>query len=154
MDRRVIVWEDVAIGMEFEDRTRRALGVAILVWAGCMAALAGGGLVTGVWHLSDLWGRAGATFLSEFGLIATVGTFLLVGGPVYGWLRYGLVAPVFGLVCYVAYWASLGVTLDVGFSALYVGVMYGPFALAGIAILTGLEQALRTVRPRQPESAG
>jgi hypothetical protein len=140
--------------METGDHTRRALGIASLVWAGSMAALAGSGLVTGVWHLSDLWGRAGAAFLGEFGLIATVGTFLLVAGPVYGWLRYGLVAPGLGLVCYVAYWASLGVTMDVGVSALYVGVMYSPFALAGIAVLTGLEQALRTVRPRGPESAG
>jgi hypothetical protein len=140
--------------MESGDRTRRALSVAILVWTGSMAALAGGGLVAGVWHLSDLWGRAGAAFLGEFGLLATVGTFLLVGGPVYVWLRYGLVAPVLSLVCYVAYWAYLGITLNVGFSALYVSVMYGPLALAGIAVLTGLEQTLRTVRPRQPESAG
>ncbi len=113
-----------------------------------MAALAVAGLATSVWHLSDLGGRAGAAFLSEFGLMAIVGTFLLVGGPVFLWTRYELIAPIIGLVCYVAYWAFLGRTTGVGVSSLYVGIMYGLFALAGIAILTVLEWILRSVRQR------
>lgn len=133
------------------DRTRRAFGIALLTWGGSMAALAVTGLMTGVWHFSDLWGRAGAAFLSEFGLMAIVGTFLLVGGPVFLWARYELIAPIIGLVCYIAYWAFLGITTGVGVSALYVGIMYGLFALAGIAVLTALEWVLRSVRQRRPE---
>lgn len=140
--------------MVVEDRTRRALGIAVLAWGGSMAALAVAGLATSVWHLSDLWGRAGAAFLSEFGLMAIVGTFLLVGGSVFLWARYELIAPIIGLVCYVAYWAFLGMTTGVGVSALYVGIMYGLFALAGIAILTVLEWILRSVRQRRLDPAG
>ncbi|HET7324065.1 MAG TPA: hypothetical protein VFJ06_07025 [Halococcus sp.] len=140
--------------MEFKDRTHRALGVAILVWTGSVAALAVAGLATGVWRLSDLWGRAGAAFLSEFGLVTIVGTFLLVGGPVFLWKRYGLVAPIIGLACYVAYWTFLGILTGAGVSALYVGSMYGLFALVGIAVLTVLEWTLRAVRLRWLESAG
>jgi hypothetical protein len=140
--------------MEFKDRTHHALGVAIFVWVGSMATLAVAGLATGVWRLSGLWGQAGATFLSEFGLMAIVGTFLLVGGPVFLWKRYGLIAPIICLVCYVVYWAFLGITTGAGVSALYVAIMYGLYALVGIPILAFLEWALRTVRLRRPESAG
>jgi hypothetical protein len=37
-------------------------------------------------------------------------------------------------------------------AALYVAIMYGLYALVGIAVLTVLEWALRTVRPRRSES--
>lgn len=134
--------------MKLKDSTRRALGVAILVWVGSMTALAVAGLTTDVWRLSDLWGRPGAAFLSEFGLIAIVSTFLLVGGPVFLWTRWGFIAPIIGLACYIAYWAYLGVTTGAGVSALYVGIMYGMFAFVGIAILTILEWTLRTVQLR------
>jgi hypothetical protein len=140
--------------MEFKDRTRRALSTAILMWGGSMAALAVAGLATNVWRLSDLWGRAGATFLSEFGLLAIVGTFLLVGGPVFLWKRDGLIAPISGIACYIAYWAVLGAAAGVGVSALYVAVLYGPYALVGIAVLTLCEWVLRTVRLRRSESVG
>jgi hypothetical protein len=140
--------------MESKDRTYGALGIAILVWMGSMAVLAIAGLATGVWRLSDLSGRAGAAFLSGFGVMAIVGTFLLVGGSVFLWKRYGLVTPIIGLVCYAAYWAFLGVITNAGVSALYVGIMYGLYAPIGIAILAVLEWTLRMIRPRRPESAG
>lgn len=140
--------------MVFKDRTRRALVIAILVWIGSMVLLAVAGLATRVWRLSDLWGRAGAAFLSEFGLIAIVGTFLLVGGPVFLWKRYELVTPIIGLACYVVYWVSLGITTGAGVSALYVAIMYGLYALIGIAVLTILEWGLRTARVRWTKSAG
>ncbi|UPM44957.1 hypothetical protein [Halocatena salina] len=135
--------------MVIKDRTRRALGIAVLTWGGSMAALVVAGLATSVWRLSDLWGLAGVAFLSEFGVIAIVGTFLLVGGPVFLLARYELLAPIIGLVCYIAYWAILGMTTGVGVSALYVGIMYGLFALAGIAVLTVLEWILRAARQRR-----
>jgi hypothetical protein len=138
--------------MKIKDRTRRALGIAVLAWGGSMAALVIAGLATGVWRLSDLWGRAGAAFLSEFGIMAIVGTFLLVGGPVFLWERYELLAPIIGLACYIAYWSFLGVTTGVGVSALYVAIMYGLYAPVGIAVLTVLEWGLRTVRQQQSES--
>ncbi|RRJ28921.1 hypothetical protein [Halocatena pleomorpha] len=138
--------------MVINDRTRRAITAAVLTWAGGMAVLAVAGLAAGVWRLSDLWDRAGAAFLSEFGLIAIVGTFLLVGGPVFLRIRYALVAPIIGFVCYVAYWAFLGVTTGVGVSALYVGILYGPYALVGIAVLTALEWVVRLGRQRRVES--
>jgi hypothetical protein len=140
--------------VKFENRTYRALGIAVLVWMGSIATLAIAGLVTGVWRLSDLSGRAGAAFLSEFGVITIVGTFLFVGGSVFLWQRYGLIAPSIGLVCYVVYWGLLGVLTTAGVSALYVGAMYGLYAPIGIAILAALEWALRMVWPRQSESAG
>ena len=140
--------------MEPTPSGRRALGAAVLAWAGSMVVLALGGLATGVWHLSDLWGRAGAAFVGEFGLLATVGTFLLVGGPVYAWQRYGLVAPLLGLGCYVAYAAYVGVSTEVGFSALYVAVMYAPLGLVVLALLAPLEWALRRVRPARGHSTG
>jgi hypothetical protein len=121
--------------MEFKDHTYRALGIAILVWAGSMATLGVAGLATSVWRLSDLWGRAGTAFLSEFGVIVIVGTFLLIGGPVFLWKRYGFIAPIIGLACYVAYWAFFGVMMGAGVSALYVGTMYGLYAPVGIAVL-------------------
>ena len=135
--------------MKLKGLTRHALGVAILVWIGSMIALAVAGLATDVWRLSDLWGRAGAAFLGEFGLIAVVGTFLFVGGPVFLWSRWGLTAPIIGLACFIAYWAYLGVTTGTGVSALYVGVMYGMYALVGLGILAILEWGLRTVRLRR-----
>lgn len=60
---------------------------AVLTWGGSMAALAVAGIATSVWRLSGLWGQAGVAFLSGFGLIAIVGTVLLVGGPVFLWAR-------------------------------------------------------------------
>lgn len=134
--------------------SRRALVSALLAWAVSVAALALGGLATGVWHLSDLWGRAGAAFVGEFGLLATVGTFLLVGGPIYLWQRYGLVAPSMALVCYVAYFAYIGTSTGVGFSALYVAVMYGPLALVAFGVLAPVEWALRSLRPGGGHSPG
>lgn len=139
--------------MVVTDRTRRALSIAVLTWGGSIAALAVAGLATSVWHLSDLWGRTGAAFLSEFGVMAIIGTFLLVGGPVFLWARYDLIAPIIGLVWYIAYWAFLGMTTGVGVSALYVGIMYGLYALVGIAVLTVLEWILRSVRQRRLEPA-
>lgn len=105
--------------MEFKDRTRSALKIAVLVWGGSLAALTVAGLVTDVWRLSDLWGQAGAVFLSEFGILVVVGTFLLIGGPIFLRERYELIAPIIGLACYVAYWSFLGVTTGAGVSALY-----------------------------------
>ena len=119
-----------------------------------MVALTVAGLVTGVWRLSDLWGQAGAAFVSEFGMIALVGTFLLIGGPIFLWERYELIAPIIGFACYVAYWAYLGVTAGTGVSALYVGIMYGLYAPIGIAILAVLEWSVRSVWQRRPESIG
>ena len=140
--------------MALQPATRRALIAAVVVWAVSMATLAIGGLATGVWRLSDLWGRAGAAFLGEFGLVATVGSFLLVGGPVFLWRRDGIVSPLLALGCYVAYWAYLGVTTGVGFSALYVAVMYGVLAIAGLSVLASVEWALRRVRPGEPRGTG
>jgi hypothetical protein len=139
--------------MRFKDRTRRAFAVAILVWIGSMVMLAVAGLATGVWRLSDLWGYAGAAFVSEFGVVVIIGTFLLVGGPVFLWKRYGFIAPIIGLACYAAYWVFFGM-MGTGVSALYVGLMYGLYVPAGIAVLAILEWALRTVRVRWSESAG
>lgn len=124
----------------------RALRIALAVWGASLALLALGGLLTGVWRVADLWGRAGEAFVGEFGLLATVGTFLMVGGPVYLWQRYGLVAPLLGLLGWVAYFASLGVTSGVGFSALYVAVMYGPLVVVGLGVLAALEWTLRSLR--------
>lgn len=138
--------------MALSPPSRRALVAATLVWAGSMTALALGGLATGVWHLPDLWGRAGGAFLGEFGLLATVGTFLLVGGPVYVWQRYGLVAPLLALVGWVVYFAYLGASTGVGFSALYVAVMYAPLVLAGLGALPPVEWALRRFRPGRDAS--
>jgi hypothetical protein len=138
--------------MKIRDRTRRALGIAVLAWGGSMAALAIAGLATSVWRLPDLWGRAGPAFLSEFGILATIGTFLLVGGPVFLWERYEFLAPLIGLACYIAYWTFLGIATGVGVSALYVAIMYGLYASIGIAVLTVLEWTLRMVRQRHPES--
>jgi hypothetical protein len=140
--------------MRFKDCTLRVLAVAIFVWIGSMVMLGVAGLATGVWRLSDLWGHAGAAFLGEFGLIMTVGTFLLVGGPVFLWKRYELVSPVTGLACYFVYWACLGIITGAGVSALYLAIMYGLYyALAGIAVLTILEWTLRMIRVRWTESA-
>lgn len=140
--------------MRLKDRTRRALAVAILVWIGSMVVLAVAGLATEIWRLSDLWGHGGA-FLSEFGLIAIIGTFLLVGGPVFLWKQYELITPITTIVCYFVYWALIGVTTGSGVSALYVGIMYGfYYALGGIAVLTILEWGLRTVRVRWTKSVG
>ena len=132
--------------MKLKGSTRHALNVAILVWVGSMIALAVAGLATDVWRLSDLWGQAGATFLGEFGLIAVVGTFLFVGGPVFLWSRWELIAPIIGLAWYTAYWAYLGVTTAAGVSALYIEVMYGMYAFVGLGVLAILEWGLRTVR--------
>ena len=140
--------------MALQPATRRAIVAAVVVWAVSMAALAVGGLATGVWRLSDLWGRAGAAFLGEFGLLATVGSFLLIGGPVLLWQRERVVAPLIALVCYVAYFAYLGASADVGFSAMYVAVMYGPLAIVGMSVLASLEWALRRVRPGEPRETG
>ncbi|WP_049998561.1 hypothetical protein [Halococcus sediminicola] len=140
--------------MEFKDRTRSALKIAVLVWGGSLAALTVAGLVTDVWRLSDLWGQAGAVFLSEFGILVVVGTFLLIGGPIFLRERYELIAPIIGLACYVAYWSFLGVTTGAGVSALYVAIMYGLYAPIGIAILAVLEWSLRSVRQQRPKSIG
>ena len=140
--------------MEFKDRTRSALKIAVLVWGGSLAALTVAGLVTDVWRLSDLWGQAGAVFLSEFGILVVVGTFLLIGGPIFLRERYELIAPIIGLACYVAYWSFLGVTTGAGVSALYVAIMYGLYASIGIAILAVIEWSLRSVRQQRPKSIG
>ena len=140
--------------MEFKDRTRSALKIAVLVWGGSLAALTVAGLVTDVWRLSDLWGQAGAVFLSEFGILVVVGTFLLIGGPIFLRERYELIAPIIGLACYVAYWSFLGVATGAGVSALYVAIMYGLYAPIGIAILAVLEWSLRSVRQQRPKSIG
>lgn len=140
--------------MEFKDRTRSALKIAVLVWGGSLAALTVAGLVTDVWRLSDLWGQAGAVFLSEFGILVVVGTFLLIGGPIFLRERYELIAPIIGLACYVAYWSFLGVATGAGVSALYVAIMYGLYAPIGIAILAVIEWSLRSVRQQRPKSIG
>ena len=140
--------------MDIKGRTWRALGIAVLMWGGSMAVLAVAGLLTGVWRLSDLWGRAGSAFLSEFGVIVIIGTLLLVGGPVFLWERNQFIAPIIGLACYFAYWTVFGVTTGTGVSALYVAIMYGLYAPVGLAVLAVLEWSLRSVRQQQPESIG
>lgn len=142
MNGKVIGIRYIESYMDFKDRTSHALGIAVLVWAVCMTILAIAGLATGVWHLSDLWSR-GIDFLIEFGLMASLGTFLLVGGPVFLWQQNELIAPISGLVCYVAFWVVIA--MGGGISALYVAILYGPYALVGFALLAICEWILRTV---------
>lgn len=131
-------------GMNPSRSLRRSAGVGVASWLAVVVAAFLAGLLLGVWSPSDVTvGRVGSE-LSWFALVG-LSSLLVVGLPVAGYLRFGLVVPLGVSTAYVAYFAWFGATTGAA-STPFVALLYSWIAAPAVVRAAVVEGVVRRFR--------